>query len=90
MKSSERTALEECERRDVKGLYKKARSGDLPDFTGISSPYEAPDCPDARIDTSDRKIQECVDQILQALEERQLLPARVASVSQQSNSNLLL
>ena len=84
------TPLEECERRDVKGLYKKARSGDLPDFTGISSPYEAPDCPDALIDTSDRKIQECVDQILQALEERELLPARVASVSQQSNSNLLL
>ena len=78
------TPLEECERRDVKGLYKKARSGDLADFTGVSSPYEAPDSPDAVIDTSKLKLQECVDQILHALEARELLPARVASASQQA------
>jgi bifunctional enzyme CysN/CysC len=46
------TPLEEAERRDVKGLYKKARSGKLKNFTGIDSPYEAPEKPDIRIDTT--------------------------------------
>jgi len=46
------TPLEVCEQRDVKGLYAKARSGEINDFTGISAPYEAPERPDFRIDTS--------------------------------------
>ena len=46
------TTLEVCEQRDVKGLYAKARAGQIPDFTGISAPYEAPEKPDFRIDTS--------------------------------------
>ena len=46
------TPLEVCEQRDVKGLYAKARAGQIPDFTGISAPYEAPEKPDFRIDTS--------------------------------------
>ena len=45
------TPLEEAERRDVKGLYKKARSGELKNFTGIDSPYEAPEAAELRIDT---------------------------------------
>jgi sulfate adenylyltransferase len=60
------TPLEECERRDRKGLYAKARAGLLPDFTGISSPYEEP--PNGlKIDTTDRDIAECVAEILAAL-----------------------
>jgi len=43
------TSLEECERRDVKGLYKKARLGEIANFTGISAPYEAPECPDLEL-----------------------------------------
>lgn len=46
------TPLEVCEQRDVKGLYAKARAGQIPDFTGISAPYQAPEKPDFRIDTS--------------------------------------
>lgn len=67
------TPLEECERRDVKGLYQKARSGSLSDFTGISSPYETPVQPDAVIDTSDADIQKCVDLLLKALEQKKPL-----------------
>ncbi|MGI8993096.1 MAG: adenylyl-sulfate kinase [Nocardioidaceae bacterium] len=60
------TPLEECERRDRKGLYAKARAGEIPDFTGISSPYEPPrDC--MKLDTTNRDIAECVDEILAAL-----------------------
>jgi sulfate adenylyltransferase len=56
------TPLEECERRDRKGLYARARAGQIPDFTGISSPYEEP--VDAiRIDTTQVAIQSCVDQL---------------------------
>ncbi|MCD8365576.1 MAG: adenylyl-sulfate kinase [Clostridiales bacterium] len=62
------TPLEECERRDVKGLYQKARSGKLDNFTGISSPYEKPEHPDAVIDTSKGTLDECVEDLLQQLE----------------------
>lgn len=59
------TPLEECERRDVKGLYKAARSGQLAEFTGISSPYEAPENPDVVVDTSCSSVDECVDTIIE-------------------------
>lgn len=65
------TSLEECERRDVKGLYKKARAGEIPNFTGISSPYEAPEHPDVTIDTSTMTLDECVEAVLAALDDRQ-------------------
>ncbi len=64
------TPLEECERRDVKGLYRKARAGEIPNFTGISSPYDVPENPDVTIDTSRLTLEECVDTIIKALEER--------------------
>ncbi len=58
------TPLQVCEQRDVKGLYKKARSGEIPNFTGISSPYEAPiDC-EVVIDTSNRSVEAAVDEIM--------------------------
>lgn len=54
------TPLEECERRDPKGLYKKARAGMIPDFTGISAPYEAPESPALRLDTENKSVEELV------------------------------
>ena len=61
------TPLEVCEERDVKGLYAKARAGQLPNFTGISSPYEAPVSPEIRIDTTSMKAEEAAEQILDYL-----------------------
>ncbi len=63
------TPIEECERRDVKGLYKKARAGELDNFTGVTSPYEVPEHPEVVIDTSVGTIEECVDILLEKLEE---------------------
>ncbi len=60
------TPLEECERRDRKGLYAKARAGEIPDFTGISSPYESP-TEGIKLDTTDRDIAECLAELLDAL-----------------------
>jgi bifunctional enzyme CysN/CysC len=61
------TPLEECERRDVKGLYKKARKGEIPNFTGISSPYEKPVNPDIEIDTSLVTLEEATDNIIKQI-----------------------
>ena len=57
------TPLELCERRDIKGLYLKARLGEIKNFTGISSPYEPPENPDVKIDGSNT-IENCIDEIL--------------------------
>ena len=59
--------LEVCETRDVKGLYKRARAGEIKDFTGISSPFEAPAHPDVEIDTSVTSIKDSVDIIFNAI-----------------------
>ncbi|RMH59800.1 MAG: adenylyl-sulfate kinase [Zetaproteobacteria bacterium] len=64
------TPLEVCEARDVKGLYKKARAGEIPDFTGISSPYEAPESPELRVDTGSMSLDACVVQVIDYLAER--------------------
>lgn len=61
------TPLEECERRDRKGLYAKARAGEIPDFTGISSPYEVPEDADLTVDTTGRSIEEVLDEVLAVL-----------------------
>ena len=58
--------LEVCEKRDVKGLYQKARTGEIPEFSGISAPYEAPTNPELRIDTS-KPLDECVAEVLARL-----------------------
>lgn len=68
------TPIEECERRDVKGLYAKARRGEIADFTGISAPFEAPDAADIVIDTSHTGVDECVRQIMERLAPR-IVPA---------------
>ncbi|MBE6333817.1 MAG: adenylyl-sulfate kinase [Bacteroidales bacterium] len=61
------TPIEECERRDVKGLYAKARKGEIANFTGISSPFEAPENPALSLDTSVLPIEESVKQLLDTI-----------------------
>ena len=61
------TPLEECERRDPKGLYAKARGGALPNFTGIDSPYEPPESPEVHVTTTGRSVEECVDEVFARL-----------------------
>lgn len=61
------TPIEECERRDVKGLYAKARRGEIKNFTGISAPFEAPLHPALTLDTSVLSLEECVDKILKLI-----------------------
>ncbi len=61
------TPLEECERRDVKGLYAKARAGEIKDFTGIDSPYEAPEHPFLELRTADLTVEQAADQLIEAL-----------------------
>ncbi|MGH3351006.1 MAG: adenylyl-sulfate kinase [Nocardioides sp.] len=61
------TPLEECERRDRKGLYAKARRGEIPEFTGISSPYEEPADADVRVDTTGRSIDDALGDVIEAL-----------------------
>jgi sulfate adenylyltransferase len=61
------TPLEECERRDRKGLYAKARRGEIPEFTGISSPYEVPEDADVRVDTTGRSVEDALDDVIDAL-----------------------
>ena len=59
------TPLEECERRDVKGLYARARRGEVKDFTGISAPFEAPTNPDLRLDTSQMTLKQEVEAVVE-------------------------
>jgi len=66
--------LDICERRDTKGLYARARAGEIKDFTGISSPYEAPDNPELRIDTGSHGLDSCVTRVLAHLEGAGIIP----------------
>jgi adenylylsulfate kinase len=67
------TPIQVCEQRGPKGLYRRARAGELPDFTGVSAPYEAPELPQIRIDTGRRSVDLAVDQIIAYLTERRFL-----------------
>ena len=69
------TPLEECERRDVKGLYARARRGEVKNFTGISAPFEAPQNPALVLDTTDTPVEESVGKVLALLEEAGVLTA---------------
>jgi len=70
------TPLATCEERDPKGLYQKARSGQIKHFTGIDSPYDVPSHPEVRLDTSNMSIEECVDTLIAYLLERELIVSR--------------
>lgn len=67
------TPLETCEQRDPKGLYGKARAGQITNFTGIDSPYERPERPEIRLDTSVQTVDDCVQQLIGYLLERELI-----------------
>jgi len=67
-----KASIEVCESRDVKGLYKKARLGEIKEFTGISSPYESPTNPDIILETDLLSISDCVDKLVSYLEEKQI------------------
>ncbi len=64
------TPIEECERRDVKGLYAKARTGEIKNFTGVNAPYEAPMAPDVEIDTTLISVEEAVSLIMKFIGKR--------------------
>ncbi|HIE44212.1 MAG TPA: adenylyl-sulfate kinase [Candidatus Omnitrophica bacterium] len=66
-------SLEECKRRDVKGMYKKALNGEIQNFTGISDPYEEPPNPELIIDTENETIQESTEKVMQKLIEMELI-----------------
>jgi adenylyl-sulfate kinase len=69
-----KASVEECERRDVKGLYKKARAGEIKEFTGVSDPYEPPENPELVLDTEHQSPEESARQIIAYLEEQELIP----------------
>ena len=71
--------LEKCEDRDVKGLYKKARSGEIPHFTGISSPYEEPVKPELVVDTGNNNLEQCVDRVVDLLVTRGICDSKEMS-----------
>jgi adenylyl-sulfate kinase len=74
-----KASVETCEERDVKGLYAKARSGEIKEFTGVSDPYEVPENPELVIDTESQSPEESAQQILTYLEEREFIPAAVTA-----------
>lgn len=67
------TPLEECERRDPKGLYKKARKGEIKNFTGVDSEYEIPEAAEIVINTVELSIEECADQVIKYLKENKII-----------------
>jgi adenylyl-sulfate kinase len=72
------TAVDECARRDTKGLYARAYAGELKDFTGVNDPYEQPLEPELRLDTEGHTPDECVADVLAKLEQLGLVPAQEA------------
>jgi adenylylsulfate kinase len=71
-----RCPIEVCEQRDVKGMYRRARAGEIRDFTGISSPYEEPENPELAVDTGSMPLDQCVDQVIGYLQDRGVIPTR--------------
>src|SRR5205809_327993 len=70
-----KASVETCEERDVKGLYAKARAGEIKEFTGVSDPYEPPESPELVCDTENETPEQSAQKIVDYLEERELLPA---------------
>jgi adenylylsulfate kinase len=68
-----KSSLEVCEQRDPKGLYKKARTGEITNMTGISAPYEEPESPELIVETDRFALEECVDRVIQFLRDREII-----------------
>jgi adenylylsulfate kinase len=75
------TSLAICESRDVKGIYKKARAGEIADFTGISAPYEAPENPELTVNTGTAELDACVQQIIGEMIQRGIITTSTISES---------
>jgi adenylylsulfate kinase len=73
-------SLPVCEERDVKGLYQRARSGEVPDFTGVSSPYEEPESPEHVAGTGDKPLRDCVNELVEMLEGRGIVSTETLRV----------
>lgn len=69
-------SIEVCEARDVKGMYKKARAGQISEFTGISSPYEAPLKPELNVNTGEVELNDCVQQVLSEMAQRAVIKTK--------------
>ena len=69
------SSLEVCEQRDPKGLYKKARAGEIKQFTGIDAPYEAPPQPELTIETGTQSLEDCAEEVVRYLEAQGIIPA---------------
>lgn len=78
--------LEVCEARDVKGLYRRARAGEIGDFTGISAPYEPPEKPELRLASASEDVDSCVRRVIEHLEHTGVLPPAAESSSGQRGS----
>src|SRR5437870_11729524 len=74
-----KATVDECARRDVKGLYEKAFKGEIKEFTGVSDPYEEPSDPELVVDTEEHSAEECAALVVARLEELGLVPAEVAA-----------
>jgi adenylylsulfate kinase len=74
-----RCPLEVCESRDVKGLYRRARAGEIREFTGISSPYEEPENAELVVDTAGNTLEACVEQVVEFLRQRGITPSHAGS-----------
>jgi adenylylsulfate kinase len=74
--------LKICEQRDVKGFYKKARAGLIKNYTGISSPYEAPENPVLRLDSGFSPLEECVEKVISLLEDQGIISSLIQPSSQ--------
>jgi adenylylsulfate kinase len=70
------TSLDACEARDVKGLYAKARAGEIKGFTGIDAPYEAPENAELALDTARKSVDACVQEVIRLLETRNIIQKR--------------
>jgi len=71
-----KASVETCEERDPKGLYQRARAGEIPNFTGISAPFEEPENPEMVMSTGDNSVEECVAQLMKYLTDGGYLSAR--------------
>lgn len=69
-------SVETCEERDPKGLYKRARSGEIPNFTGISAPFEAPENPEVVLKSGEKSVEDCVKTLIKYLEDGGYLSAK--------------
>ncbi len=80
--------VEECRKRDVKGMYKKADAGEIKEFTGVSAPYEAPEKPDLVVETDQESPEACAKKILAALESKGLVPGGSAGYDSEEEARV--